>query len=91
MSKAEEPRRYEEYEGEYLEINFDDDDCIRAIREELRGLTLAERMIFVMYSEEQTYSAVAKKLGCSVPTVSKRIKQIKNKLRSKIELPCTEL
>ena len=90
MSDKAEPRRYEDYEGEYVEINFDDDDCLRAIREEIKCLPLPERKIFLMYSEEQTYSAVAKALNCSVPTASKYIRQVKDKILGKVETICKE-
>lgn len=91
MSEKAEPLKYEKYEGEYIEFNFDDDDCIRAIREEIKRLPLPERKIFLMYSEEQTYSAVANALNCSVPTASKYIREVKNKLKSKVSEVCKGL
>ena len=90
MSDKAEPRRYEEYEGESIDIDFNDDDCIRAIREGIKGLSLPERKIFIMYCEEQTYSAVAKALNCSVPTASKYIREVKNKILGKVDTICKE-
>lgn len=83
--------KYEVYEREYLDYGKEDDDCLRAIREELRSLPLAERRIYIMYVEAGTYSEVAKQLHCSVPTVSKKIRAIRDKLREKTETECTEL
>lgn len=82
--------RYEDYEGEYITISAEDDDCMRAIREEIKGLPLAEKRIFLMYSESQTYSAVAKALHCSVPTVSKKVREIKSRIRRKIDTICKD-
>lgn len=81
-------QKYEEYEGEYITVNGEDDDCLRSIKDSIRELPLAERMIMVMYVEAGTYSEVAKQLRCSVPTVSKRIKMIKAKLGKKVEGAC---
>lgn len=83
--------KYEEYEGDYLTFGMDDDDCLRALREEARSLPLAERRIFIMYVEAGTYSEVAKQLHCSVPTVSKKIRAIKEKLIEKTRTVCTGL
>ena len=83
--------KYEEYEGEYITVSSEDDDCLRAIKDSIRDLPMAERMIMVMYVEAGTYSEVAKHLRCSVPTVSKRIKAIKAKLGRKVETVCGSL
>lgn len=82
--------KYEDYEGDYVTITKDDDDCLRAIRDALGFLSLPERKIFVMYTEAGTYSEVAKELKCSVPTVSNKIKAIQAKLRKKVEVECTD-
>ena len=72
---------YDEIEREYLTPKYDDDDRIREIRERMRTrLTLAERKIMIYYMELGTYTEVAKILHCSVPTVSKKIREIREKL-----------
>lgn len=72
---------YEDIEREYLTPKYDDDDRIREIRERMRTrLTLAERKIMIYYMELGTYTEVAKILHCSVPTVSKKIREIKAKI-----------
>ena len=73
---------YEQYEPEYIEPSGEDDDRMAQIREAVKSLPLPERRIFLMYTEMGTYSSVAKFLHCSVPTVSKKISQIKSKLNS---------
>ena len=75
-----EKEKYEEYEGDYLADNPNDDDRMRALRERIRNLPLPERKIFIMYTELGTYSEVAKILKCSVPTVSKKIREIREKI-----------
>ena len=72
--------RYEEYEGDYLTDSPADDDNMRELRERIRNLPLPERRIFIMYTELGTYSEVAAILKCSVPTVSKKIREIREKL-----------
>ena len=71
---------YDRYEGEYINIQSGDDDRFASYREALMALPLAERKIFIMYTEIGTYSGVAKILKCSVPTVSKKVNQIRVKL-----------
>ena len=75
-----EKEKYEEYEGDYLADKPNDDDTMRALRERIRNLPLPERKIFIMYTELGTYSEVAKILKCSVPTVSKKIREIREKI-----------
>ena len=72
--------RYEVYEADYLADSPEDDDTMRALRERIRDLPLPERRIFIMYTEFGTYSEVAKVLKCSVPTVSKKIREIREKI-----------
>ena len=75
---------YEKYETEYIDSQFEDDDDMFRIREALKELPMAERKIFLMYTEQGTYSSVAKALHCSVPTVSKKIEQIRSKIKNMI-------
>ena len=76
---------YEKYETEDINSNIEDDDSMFRIREALKNLSLAERKIFVMYTEMGTYSSVARALHCSVPTVSKKVRQIKEKIITMIQ------
>lgn len=80
MKKKRILEKYEEYEGDYLADSPEDDDTMRALRARIRNLPLPERKIFIMYTELGTYSEVAKILKCSVPTVSKKIREIREKL-----------
>lgn len=81
MKKKRILEKYEEYEGDYLADSPEDDDTMRALRERIRNLPLPERKIFIMYTELGTYSEVAKILKCSVPTVSKKIREIREKIK----------
>ena len=73
---------WDDIENEYMEPRESDDDRIRGIKERMRTrLSLAERRILIYYIELGTYSEVAKILRCSVPTVSKKIREIREKLR----------
>ena len=83
--------RFEQYEGDYVTITPDDDDCVSSIKEELKRLTLAERTIYLMWLNLGTYSAVAKVLKCSVPTISKKCRAISEKIHKKTEKICQEL
>lgn len=74
--------------SEYIEFNIEDDDCIRSIKETLRALPLPEKVIYTMYLEEGTYSEVAKQLRCSVPTVSKKVRAISERIKQKTEEIC---
>ena len=73
--------KYEEYEADYITDRPEDDDRMRELRERIRSLPLPERKILIMYTELGTYSAVAKILKCSVPTVSKKVNEIRDKLK----------
>ena len=74
--------------NEYIEFSLEDDDCLRSIKEVMRSLPLPEKVIYTMYLEEGTYSEVAKQLKCSVPTVSKKVRAISEKIRVKTEEIC---
>lgn len=76
--------------NEYIEFNIEDDDCIRSIKETLRGLPLPDKTIYTMWLEEGTYSEVAKQLRCSVPTVSKKIRAVSARIREKTEVICKD-
>ena len=78
------------YEDEYIVVTPEDDDCLRAVKKRLSGLPMAERSLFLMFLEEGTYSAVARKLRCSVPTVSKKIRAIKKKIKLNTEEICRD-
>ena len=83
--------KFEEYEGDYVVFRPDlDDDCMKAVRDELGRLSLAERRIFLMYLEAGTYTEVSKELKCSVPTISKKCRQIAAKIAKKTEKICRE-
>lgn len=81
---------YEQYEGDYINIGLDDDDCLEGLRERIRALPLPERKIFLMWVELGTYSEVAKILHCSVPTVSSKIRAILEKLKIDIDSICRD-
>ena len=82
--------RFEQYEGDYVTVTPEDDDCVSSIKEELKRLTLAERTIYLMWMELGTYSEVAKALKCSVPTISKKCRAISARLHKKTEKICKE-
>lgn len=78
-------------EDEYLRIDFiEDSECLVCLKETIMGLPLPDRNIMLMYIEEGTYSAVAKRLKCSVPTVSKKIRKIREEIKIKIKPKCND-
>lgn len=76
--------------SEYIEFNIEDDDCIRSIKETLRALPLPDRTIYTIWLEEGTYSEVAKQLRCSVPTISKKVRAISERIKQKTEEICKD-
>lgn len=65
---------------EYVTVNKDDDDRLVNIKERLMNLKKVERDIFLVYVNEGSYAAVAKKYNVSAPTAKTYINIIKNKL-----------
>lgn len=65
---------------EYVTVNKDDDDRLVNIKEKLLNLKKVERDIFLVYVNEGSYAAVAKKYNVSAPTAKTYINIIKNKL-----------
>lgn len=71
----------EKIKEEYFLPAFEDDDKMTRIKEVLRGLSLAEQNIFVIYCEEGTYAGLARNLKCSLPTARKRLNLIIEKIK----------
>ena len=88
--KRKEIGKYEEYEGDYITFNIEDDDCMRRIREEIKNLPLPERKIFLLYLEVGSFTEVSKELHCSVPTASHKVKAIRDKIRRGSETICKD-
>ena len=66
---------------EYTVIDrMNDDDLIAGIKERLLNLKKVERDIFLVYVNEGSYAAVAKKYNVSAPTAKSYISIIKKKL-----------
>lgn len=65
---------------EYVTVNKDDDDRLVNIKERLMNLKKVERDIFLVYVNEGSYAAVAKKYNVSAPTAKSYISIIKKKL-----------
>lgn len=65
---------------EYVTVNKDDDDRLVNIKERLMNLKKVERDIFLVYVNEGSYAAVAKKYNVSAPTAKSYINIIKEKL-----------
>lgn len=74
--------------NDWMDYSPEDDDCTMGIKDAIRGLSLPERRIYLMWMEEGTYTEVAKSLRCSVPTVSKKVRAIKDKIRKKVDKAC---
>lgn len=81
---------YEDWERDYLTLRDDDDDCMRKMRLEIGRLPLAQKRLMILYIELGTYSSVAKVLKCSVPTISKKVRQIKDYLQKKTRNICRD-
>lgn len=75
-------------EEEYVVITPEDDDCMAATKAAIKRLPLPQRRLLLYYIEEGTYSAVAKILHCSVPTVSSKMKEIIKNLKKDTERVC---
>lgn len=66
---------------EYTAVDrMNDDDLMAGIKERLLNLKKVERDIFLVYVNEGSYAAVAKKYNVSAPTAKSYINIIKNKL-----------
>lgn len=66
---------------EYTAVDrMNDDDLIADIKERLLNLKKVERDIFLVYVNEGSYAAVAKKYNVSAPTAKSYISIIKKKL-----------
>ena len=66
---------------EYTAVDrMNDDDLIVCIKERLLNLKKVERDIFLVYVNEGSYAAVAKKYNVSAPTAKSYISIIKKKL-----------
>ena len=64
--------KIEIYDADYLPTDNDDDTMV-ALKESISALRPVERKIFLKYTEEGTYTAVAREYNVSVPTVHKYI------------------
>lgn len=66
---------------EYTAVDkMNDDDLMACIKERLLNLKKVERDIFLVYVNEGSYAAVAKKYNVSAPTAKSYINIIMNKL-----------
>lgn len=66
---------------EYTAVDrMNDDDLMAGIKERLSYLKKVERDIFLVYVNEGSYAAVAKKYNVSAPTAKSYINKIKKKL-----------
>ena len=73
-------------EDEYLIHNEEEDDELYWMKEALtKALTPLERKIYITYLEMETYAATAKSFNVSVPTCSKYINNLKNKIIAYID------
>lgn len=73
-------------EEEYLEHKLTDDEDVYYLKEALKnGLNKIERKIFLTYLESGTYAKTAKVFKVSVPTISKYINNLKNKIMEYVD------
>lgn len=73
-------------EEEYLEHKLTDDEDVYYLKEALKnGLNKIERKIFLTYLESETYAKTAKVFNVSVPTISKYINNLKNKIMEYVD------
>lgn len=71
---------FERIEDEYRPTP-EDDDAVKEMKDRIfNRLTDPERIILIWYAELGTYAALARKFHNSVPTVKKKIEQIRQKL-----------
>lgn len=69
------------YEEEYLMHNDEEDDEVYLLKDALKyALNPVERKIFITYLELETYAATAKTFRVSIPTVSKYINGLKERI-----------
>ncbi len=66
-------------ENDYRPL-FEDEENIRNIKDAIWSLPEHKRRIFLLYTELGSYSAVARELNCSSPTVAKYIKELKEEM-----------
>lgn len=80
------PNINELIEEEYLIHNENEDDEMYLLKEALRyALNPVERKIFITYMELETYAATAKAFNVSIPTVSKYIGGLRQKIAEYVD------
>lgn len=73
-------------EEEYLIHNEDEDDELYLMKEALKyALNPLERKIFITYTELGTYADTAKAFNVSIPTVSKYVGGLRQKIAEYVD------
>ena len=84
MAKKKEKKKVEItklIEEEYITHNDQEDDEMFLLKEALQhALTPLERKIWITYLENETYAATAKLFKVSIPTLSRYINTLKDKI-----------
>jgi DNA-directed RNA polymerase specialized sigma24 family protein len=63
----------------------EDDDRTLAIKRVLRKLPAHEQILFILYTEVESYRQLAKLFGVSRTTILNKVKEIKDKIRRQIK------
>lgn len=70
---------------DYLPNDNDDDEMVR-IKEALNVLNGVELKIWITYAELGSYAAVGREYGVSTPTARTYVREIRDKILSKLKL-----
>lgn len=68
------------YDPDYEPNRMEDDEMIFKIKQAVQMLRPVEKTIFLTYTEEGTYTAVAKKYHVSVPTAKNYVLNVISKI-----------
>lgn len=71
--------------SDYLIDNEEDDDLIKAVKEEVRSWPPHIQKIWLVYVETGTYAATAREFNVSPPTAKTYITTLRNKIMKKIK------
>lgn len=71
---------YDEYR-----VSDEDDDYMLQVKNIINDLPAPDRILLLLYSEEQSLRKVAAKLGVSSGTVHQKIKQIREIIKNRLK------
>lgn len=80
MTIEEKPQLWDRIMQDYTPDPLEDDEFIYNCKKALMDLPDPDRNLLIRYAEEGTYTAVAKRYHCTVPTIRYKIEEIRKKI-----------